>query len=81
MGKRVEPTLSAQADSLILTSLPLSLPQDLQRWYFWKEVMAEGLGTLIFVGDVLRASYPCGSSMPGIVLHLLSGELVVVSMA
>ena len=46
-------------DSMILLpSLLLPLPQDLQSRWFWREILAEGLDTLIFMGFVLRASCP-----------------------
>lgn len=69
-------------DSMILPpSLLLPLPQDLQSRRFWREVLAEGLDTLIFMGFVLRASCPSGSSVSGTVSHPLPGGLVVVSLA
>ncbi|XP_068937423.1 aquaporin-2-like [Petaurus breviceps papuanus] len=57
---------------------------DLKSWKFWKAVLAEGLGTLIFVGVVLGASCPSRGSVPGItpdpLQPALAGGLVVVAL-
>ncbi|XP_027710792.1 aquaporin-4-like [Vombatus ursinus] len=58
--------------------------EDLRSQQFWKAVLAEGLGTLIFVGVVLGSSCPSRGSVPGItpdpLQPALAGGLVVVAL-